>query len=74
MFSLAAGSIDNATAAERCLVGQTLAIDSRHFEAAQTLLREALDKVRALAESGAADAVYQVGFSLFPLTKKDGAR
>jgi uncharacterized protein (TIGR02147 family) len=73
MFSLAAQSIDNATGKERSLVGQTFVINDEHFATADKILREALEKIRNLGESGTTNSVYHLEFALFPITKKGEA-
>jgi uncharacterized protein (TIGR02147 family) len=70
MFKLAAESIESVPAAERNIVGHTLAIDSSKFEGIRKILDEAIEKVQEFAGSPSSDSVYHLELAFFPLARR----
>lgn len=76
MMALAAQSIETTSAKQRNLFGHTFSIDSKLFDDAKRILDDAVAKLRALSDRGAADSIYHVELALFPLTnvpKEEGS-
>jgi uncharacterized protein (TIGR02147 family) len=73
MFGLATESIENTEASERNIMGFTVALNPRRFEAAQKILDQAIADIEKLEKSadGENDSVYQFQLAAFPLTRRE---